>query len=43
VALAPEGACIIYGYPGKGVVLVRNDRETIMKARSLMSRMEESL
>jgi len=41
VALAPENTCILFGMPGEGVVLVKNDRETIMKARSLMSRMEE--
>lgn len=42
VALAPENTCVLFGMPGEGVVLVKNDRNTIMKARSLISKMEES-
>lgn len=42
IALAPLGSCVVYGYPGKGVVLVNVDQEAITVARSLISRMEES-
>ncbi|HUV25139.1 MAG TPA: GTP-dependent dephospho-CoA kinase family protein [Methanomassiliicoccales archaeon] len=42
IALAPLGSCVVYGYPGKGVVLVNVDQEAITIARSLISRMEES-
>jgi len=42
VALASPGACVVFGAPGKGVVLVRVDQDSIRIARSLMSRMEES-
>ena len=41
IALAPQGSCVVYGYPGKGVVLVKIDQEAITIARSLISRMEE--
>jgi uncharacterized protein (UPF0218 family) len=42
IALAPLGSCVVYGYPGRGVVLVKVDQEAITIARSLISRMEES-
>lgn len=41
VALAPLGACVVFGAPGKGVVLVPVNEESIEIARSLISRMEE--
>jgi len=41
VALAPPGTCVVFGAPGKGVVLVQVDKESIEIARSLISRMEE--
>ena len=41
-AVAPDGTCVAYGMPGKGVVLVNVDDEVRRKARTLISRMEES-
>jgi len=40
-AYAPEGTCMVYGLPGKGMVLVRINRAVSSKARSLMRAMEE--
>jgi hypothetical protein len=42
VALAPIETCVVYGAPGKGVVLVKVDQKSINIARSLISKMEES-
>lgn len=41
MALAPEGSCVIYGLPGKGMILVKVDMRVMDKARSLIDRMEE--
>ncbi len=42
LALAPKGTCVLYGLPGRGIVLVEVDEGIIDKAQSLISRMEES-
>lgn len=41
VALAPSGTCLVYGLPGEGMVLVKIDRETSTRAKSLIYAMEE--
>ena len=41
-ALAPLGACMIYGMPKKGIVFVKIDEEVRDQARSLINSMEES-
>lgn len=40
-AYAPEGACLLYGLPDKGVVLVRINNQISKKARALICAMEE--
>lgn len=40
-ACAPDGTCIMYGMPRKGVVLFSVDEEVRNKARTLMGSMEE--
>ena len=40
-ALAPEGTCLVYGMPGKGMVVVEVDAEVRRKARTLIESMEE--
>jgi uncharacterized protein (UPF0218 family) len=40
ILLAPEGASIVYGQPGEGMVLVQVDQPTTERARELLSRME---
>jgi uncharacterized protein (UPF0218 family) len=40
LAVAPEGASVVYGQPGAGMVHVRIDRATRERARDLLSRME---
>lgn len=41
LALAPKGTCVLYGLPGRGMVLVEVDEGIIDKAQSLIKRMEE--
>jgi len=41
-ALAPLGACLLYGMPQKGIVFVKVDEKVREKARSLINSMEES-
>jgi len=41
-AVAPDGTCVAYGLPGKGVVFVNVDEEVRQKAKTLIGRMEES-
>jgi len=41
-ALAPLGACLVYGMPKKGIVFVKIDEEVREQARSLINSMEES-
>jgi uncharacterized protein (UPF0218 family) len=40
VALAPDGAAVVYGQPGEGMVAVAVDAETRAKVRDLLSRMD---
>ena len=40
LAVAPEGASVVYGQPGEGMVHVRIDNETREQARELLSRMD---
>jgi len=40
VLAAPEGATIVYGQPGEGMVRVPVDPDTTARARDLLSRME---
>ncbi len=40
LATAPDGASVIYGQPGEGMVHVRVDGETKERARDLLSRMD---
>jgi len=40
-AIAPAGSCLIYGLPGKGVVLVRTDEKVNRSAQELIRSMEE--
>ena len=39
-AIAPEGSCLLYGLPGKGVVLVNTDAEVSEAAQRLIRSME---
>jgi len=39
-AIAPAGSCLVYGLPGKGVVLVRTDAEVNQAAQRLIRSME---
>jgi uncharacterized protein (UPF0218 family) len=39
-AMAPAGSCLLYGLPGKGVVLVRTDEEVNKAAQELIRSME---
>ena len=39
-AIAPAGSCLVYGLPGKGVVLVRTDAEVNKAAQGLIRSME---
>ncbi len=41
-AVAPDGTCVAYGLPGKGVVFVNVDDKVRQKARTLIGQMEES-
>jgi len=41
LALAPEGSCVFYGLPGRGMIFVKVDEEVNEKARLLIDRMEE--
>jgi uncharacterized protein (UPF0218 family) len=40
VALAPDGAAVVYGQPGEGMVAVTVDPETRAKVRDLLSQMD---
>ncbi len=40
-ALAPDGACMVYGLPKRGMVLLRIDAGAREKARSIIYSMEE--
>jgi uncharacterized protein (UPF0218 family) len=40
-AYAPKGACLLYGLPDKGVVLVKVNSQISKKAKSLICAMEE--
>ncbi len=40
-AIAPAGSCLLYGLPGKGVVLVHTDAEVNKAAQRLIRSMEE--
>ncbi len=40
VVLAPDGATVVYGQPGEGMVAVGVDPETRARARDLLSRMD---
>lgn len=40
LVLAPEGASVVYGQPGKGMVHVVVDAETRVRARHLLERMD---
>ncbi|KYH26048.1 hypothetical protein HAPAU_11390 [Halalkalicoccus paucihalophilus] len=40
LALAPEGASVVYGQPGEGMVHVRVDEATRERARDLLERMD---
>lgn len=40
LVLAPEGASVVYGQPGEGMVHVRVDEETRARARGLLERMD---
>jgi len=40
VLLAPEGASVVYGQPGEGMVLVSVDRETKRRFEDLLERMD---
>lgn len=42
ILLSPEGTNIIYGWPGKGMMLITTDEETRNKAKNFMEMMEES-
>ena len=41
ILYAPEGAEIVYGWPGRCMMLVRVDGQTQMKAAELVARLEE--
>ncbi len=40
IVLAPEGASVVYGQPGEGMVHVRVDEEVRERARDLLERMD---
>ena len=40
IAIAPEGASVVYGQPGEGMVHVRVDEEVRERARGLLERMD---
>jgi GTP-dependent dephospho-CoA kinase len=40
IAIAPEGASVVYGQPGEGMVHVRVEEEVRERARDLLERME---
>ncbi|MEF8854807.1 MAG: DUF359 domain-containing protein [Haloarculaceae archaeon] len=40
ILVAPEGACVVYGQPGEGMVLVQVDRAATERARDLLTRMD---
>jgi GTP-dependent dephospho-CoA kinase len=40
IAIAPEGASVVYGQPGEGMVHVRVEEEVRERARDLLKRME---
>lgn len=40
IAIAPEGASVVYGQPGEGMVHVRVDEEVRERARDLLGRMD---
>ena len=40
LVIAPEGASVVYGQPGEGMVHVRVDEETKERVRGLLERME---
>ncbi len=40
ILVAPEGASVVYGQPGEGMVLVEVGRDSTARARDLLSRME---
>lgn len=40
ILLVPEGASVVYGQPGEGMVHVTVDESTVETARSLLSRMD---
>jgi len=40
ITLAPDGAAVVYGQPGEGMVAVTVDAETRARARDLLSRMD---
>jgi uncharacterized protein (UPF0218 family) len=40
IVLAPDGASVVYGQPGEGMVLVTVDRSSTDRVRDLLSRME---
>jgi len=42
-AVAPDGSCVMYGLPGKGIVFVNVDDGVRQKARKFMDSMEESV
>ena len=42
IALAPLGSVVLYGMPGKGVVVVRVDEEAKRKVKSVLLQMEEA-
>jgi uncharacterized protein (UPF0218 family) len=40
MAMATEGASVVYGQPGEGMVHVRVDSEVSERARGLLNRMD---
>lgn len=40
IAIAPDGASVVYGQPGEGMVHVRVDSEVRKRARGLLNRMD---
>ena len=40
ILIAPEGASVVYGQPGEGMVLVQVGREATERARDLLTRMD---
>lgn len=41
-ALGPDGSCLVYGLPGQGLTLVKQDEKVRKNAKSLLYTMEES-